>query len=100
MEKLTSDEINGLLREKWIDPLKAELQKAAHTELENLEFQIGKLEAQYNKNSWIETEQQLRETTSQLLDLFEQLTGPQREMEAIAEVIRLLKGECYGNENP
>ncbi|WP_308514858.1 type I restriction-modification system subunit M [uncultured Turicimonas sp.] len=100
LEKLTSDEINGLLREKWIDPLKAELQKAAHTELENLEFQIGKLEAQYNKNSWIETEQQLRETTSQLLDLFEQLTGPQREMEAIAEVIRLLKGECYGNENP
>lgn len=92
IEGLTDDQVNNLLNLKWIAPLSAELAAMPSAVINQLTSQVQALADKYAVTySQVATE--IKNTEQELADMMGELTGNEFDMQGLAELTNLLKGE-------
>jgi len=92
IEGLTDDQVNNLLNLKWIAPLSAELAAMPSAVITQLTSQVQALADKYAVTySQVATE--IKSTEQELADMMGELTGNEFDMQGLAELTNLLKGE-------
>lgn len=92
IEGLTDDQVNHLLNLKWIAPLSAELAAMPSTVINQLTSKVQALADKYAVTySQVATE--IKSTEQELADMMGELTGNEFDMQGLAELTNLLKGE-------
>lgn len=91
IENLSDDQVLGLLEEKWISPLIANLNKLPDTVVDGL---VSKIQALQNKyaTTFFEVEKQIRDTESKLVQMIDELEGNEFDMLGLKEFKSLLGG--------
>ncbi|MFG1490075.1 hypothetical protein ABMA58_12570, partial [Oceanospirillum sp. HFRX-1_2] len=89
---LTDDQVNHLLNLKWIAPFSAELPAMPNAVINQLTNQVQALADKYAVTySQVATE--IKSTEQELADMMGELTGNEFDMQGLAELTNLLKGE-------
>lgn len=92
IEGLTDDQVNHLLNLKWIAPLSAELAAMPSAVINQLTSQVQALADKYAVTySQVATE--IKSTEQELANMMGELTGNEFDMQGLAELTHLLKGE-------
>ena len=92
IEGLTDDQVNHLLNLKWIAPLSAELAAMPSTVINQLTSKVQALADKYAVTySQVATE--IKSTEQELADMMGELMGNEFDMQGLAELTNLLKGE-------
>ncbi|WP_027333316.1 type I restriction-modification system subunit M [Mycoplasmoides gallisepticum] len=87
--KLTDEEAKTLLCLKWIDPLISAISKSTKYKIENLASELNRLDKKYiDKLSDLEV--QIIQTQNSLIELINELEGPDLDMEGLNELKKIL----------
>ncbi len=92
IEKLTDEQAEGLIREKWISPIVDGLSKLPGNIVNSLVAKLEALQKKYD-TTFFEVEEQIRDTEASLTALLDELTGNEYDMQGLAEFKKLLGGE-------
>lgn len=92
IEGLTDDQVDHLLNLKWIAPLNAELAALPSAVINQLASQVQAMADKYAVTySQVATE--IKSTEQELAEMMGELTGNEFDMQGLAELTNLLKGE-------
>jgi len=92
IEGLSDDEVRKLLKEKWIDPLIAELMRLPQDVLDGLVAKVQKLADKYAV-TYADVAKDIRATEKDLSAMLDDLTGNEFDQKGLSEFQKLLKGE-------
>ncbi|VEB75655.1 Type I restriction-modification system methyltransferase subunit [Providencia rustigianii] len=84
--------MNNLLRLKWITPLSTELATMPNTVITQLTAQVQALADKYAV-TYSQVANDIKTTEQELAEMMDELTGNEFDMQGLAELTRLLKGE-------
>ena len=92
IEGLTEQQVNNLLCLKWITPLCSELATMPNVVINQLTNQVQALADKYAV-TYTQVANQIKTTEQELVEMIGELTGNDFDMQGLAELARLLKGE-------
>lgn len=92
IEELTDEQVNELLHLKWIAPLSQELAAMPSVVITQLTSQVQALTDKYAV-TYSQVANEIKTTEEELADMIGQLTGNEFDMQGLAELTSLLKGE-------
>lgn len=92
IENLTSEQVNELLHLKWISPLCSELAALPSSVITQLTTQVQALADKYAV-TYSQVANDIKTTEQELAEMLGQLTGNEFDMQGLAELTSLLKGE-------
>ncbi len=92
IENLNEEEIEQLLREKWIAPMVAQIMELSHKQLETLRKKVEELSKKYD-DTYEDIETEILKTEKELSSMLDDLTGSDTDMEAVRELKKLLRGD-------
>lgn len=92
LEALTDEQVNHLLHLKWIAPLSRELAAMPNAVISQLTSQVQALADKYAV-TYSQVANEIKATEQQLAQMMGQLTGNEFDLQGLAELTRLLKGE-------
>lgn len=91
IESLTEEEINNLLHEKWSSPIYNGILNLSNDMLKVFTKDVEALSTKYAV-TMDDLEKEIKETEKSLASMLSELTGSERDMEGINELIKLLGG--------
>lgn len=94
IEQLTDEAAEQLLAAKWIEPLIEGISKLPGSAIADLTARVVALAKKY-ETTFDELEREIAETETELLGMFEQLTGSETDMQALACFGDLLRGSSH-----
>lgn len=92
IEALTDEQVNNLLHLKWIAPLSTELAAMPNAVLSQLTSQVQALADKYAV-TYSQVSQAIKTTEQELAKMTGELTGNEFDIQGLAELTNLLKGE-------
>ena len=92
IENLTSERVNNLLHLKWIAPLCSELGAMPNAVITQLTTQVQNLADKYAV-TYSQATNEIKTTEQELAEMLSELTGNEFDMQGLAELTSLLKGE-------
>jgi len=92
IETLTDEQVNNLLHLKWIAPLSIELAGMPNAVLSQLTSQVQALADKY-VTTYSQVSHAIKITEQELVEMMNELTGNEFDMQGLAELTNLLKGE-------
>lgn len=92
IESLTDEQVNNLLHLKWIGPLNIELVAMPNIVISQLTSQVQALADKY-AITYSQVENDIKSTEQELADIMGELTGNEFDMQGLAALTNLLKGE-------
>ncbi|MEP8917589.1 type I restriction-modification system subunit M [Enterobacter ludwigii] len=92
IETLTDEQVNNLLHLKWIAPLNTELAGMPNAVISQLTRQVQSLSDKYTI-TYSQVASNIKTTEQELAEMMSQLTGNEFDMQGLAELTNLLKGE-------
>ncbi len=92
IEALTDEQVNNLLHLKWIAPLSTELAAMPNSVISQLTSQVQALADKYAV-TYSQVANEIKNTEQALAQMMSELTGNEFDMQGLAELTRLLKGE-------
>lgn len=92
IEGLTDQQANELLHLKWITPLSTELAAMPSAVISQLTSQVQALADKYAV-TYSQVANEIKTTEQELADMMGELTGNEFDMQGLAELTKLLKGE-------
>ncbi|WP_167142680.1 type I restriction-modification system subunit M [Canibacter zhoujuaniae] len=92
IENLDDDAARGLLAVKWVDRLLDDINTVPHHTIENLIEAVSELDAKYD-TTLSDIGHRAQTAQQNLSRMMGQLTGPERDMEGIAELAKILGGQ-------
>ncbi|MDU4033811.1 type I restriction-modification system subunit M [Acinetobacter sp.] len=92
IEALTDEQVNNLLRLKWIAPLSIELAAMPNAVISQLASQVQALADKYAV-TYSQVAHKIKTTEQELAEMMSELTGNEFDMQGLAELTKLLKGE-------
>lgn len=92
IETLTNEQVNNLLHLKWIAPLNTELAGMPNAVISQLTRQVQSLSDKYTI-TYSQVASNIKTTEQELAEMMSQLTGNEFDMQGLAELTNLLKGE-------
>ena len=92
IEALTNEQVNNLLHLKWIAPLSTELATMPNAVISQLTSQVQALADKYAV-TYSQVANEIKTTEQQLAEKMGELTGNEFDLQGLAELIKLLKGE-------
>lgn len=92
IEELTDEQVNNLLHLKWIAPLSTELATMPNAVISQLTSQVQALADKYAV-TYSQVANEIKITEQELAKMMDELTGNEFDMQGLAELTRLLKGE-------
>lgn len=92
IEALTEEQVNNLLHLKWITPLSAELAAMPNAVLSKLTSQVQALADKYAV-TYSHVSHAVKTTEQELAEMMGELIGNEFDMQGLAELTNLLKGE-------
>ncbi|EOZ9385843.1 type I restriction-modification system subunit M [Enterobacter bugandensis] len=92
IETLTDEQVNNLLHLKWIAPLSTELGGMPNAVISQLTRQVQSLSDKYTI-TYSQVASNIKTTEQELAEMMSQLTGNEFDMQGLAELTNLLKGE-------
>lgn len=92
IEKLTDEQVNNLLHLKWIAPLSTELATMPNAVINQLTSQVQALADKY-AITYSQVASTIKITEQELAGMMGELTGNEFDMQGLAELTKLLKGE-------
>lgn len=92
IEALSDEKVNTLLRLKWITPLSAELANIPNQVMTQLTSQVQTLADKYAV-TYSQVANEITTTEQELAEMMGELTGNEFDMQGLAELTSLLKGE-------
>lgn len=92
IENLSDEDVDMILKKKWIDPLIDGLYELPVAIIDNL---VGKIQALVDKydTTFADIEDEIRRTEIELSSMIDQLVGSEADMKGLAELKALLGGE-------
>ncbi len=92
IEALTDEQVNELLHLKWIAPLSRELEAMPSAVIIHLTTQVQNLADKYAV-TYSQVTSEIKTIEQELADMMGELTGNESDMQGLAELTTLLKGE-------
>lgn len=92
IEGLTDEQVNKLLHLKWIAPLASELAAMPSAVITQLTSQVQALADKYAE-TYSQVANQIKATQQELAEMMGELTGNEFDLQGLAELTHLLKGE-------
>ncbi|WP_149543120.1 N-6 DNA methylase, partial [Serratia marcescens] len=92
IEELTDEQVNNLLYLKWIAPLSTELATMPNAVISQLTSQVQALADKYAV-TYSQVANEIKTTEQELAKMMDELTGNEFDMQGLAELTKLLKGE-------
>ena len=92
IEKLTDEQVNMLLRKKWIDPIVSGLTAMPKKTVSDLVAKVENLAKKYD-STLSSIEKEIAETSANLSRMIDELTGNEFDMLGLHELQKLLGGE-------
>lgn len=92
IETLTDEQVNNLLHLKWIAPLSAELAAMPDAVISQLTSQVQALADKYAV-TYSQVSHAIKTTEQELAEMMGELTGNEFDIQSLAELTGLLKGE-------
>lgn len=92
IEGLTDEQVNNLLHLKWIAPLISELAAMPSVVISQLTSQVQALADKYAE-TYSQVANQIKTTQQELAEMMGELTGNEFDLQGLAELTNLLKGE-------
>lgn len=92
IETLTDEQVNNLLHLKWIAPLSTELATMPNAVISQLTSQVQALADKYAV-TYSQVAHDIKTTEQELAEMMGELTGNEFDMQGLAELTKLLKGE-------
>lgn len=92
IEALTDEQVNNLLHLKWIAPLNTELATMPNAVISQLTSQVQALADKYAV-TYSQVANEIKTTEQELSEMMDDLTGNEFDMQGLAELTKLLKGE-------
>ncbi|MGK2702375.1 hypothetical protein [Serratia marcescens] len=92
IEELTDEKVNSLLHLKWIAPLSTELTAIPNAVISQLTSQVQALADKYAV-TYSQVANEIKTTEQELAKIMGELTGNEFDMQGLAELTNLLKGE-------
>lgn len=92
IEALTDEQVNNLLHLKWIAPLSAELAAMPDAVISQLTSQVQALADKYAV-TYSQVSHAIKTTEQELAEMMGELTGNEFDIQSLAELTGLLKGE-------
>lgn len=92
IEDLTESQVNELLHLKWIAPLSTELAAMPSAVISQLTSQVQALADKYAE-TYSQVAKQIKTTQQELAEMMGELTGNEFDLQGLAELTNLLKGE-------
>lgn len=92
IEALTDEKVNNLLHLKWIAPLSTELAAMPNAVISQLTSQVQALADKY-AITYSQVTNEIKTTEQELAKIMGELTGNEFDMQGLAELTNLLKGE-------
>ena len=92
IEGLTDEQVNKLLQLKWIAPLASELAAMPSVVISQLTSQVQALADKYAE-TYSQVANQIKTTQQELAEMMSELTGNEFDLQGLAELTNLLKGE-------
>ncbi|MNI28364.1 hypothetical protein D3C73_821380 [compost metagenome] len=92
IEALTDEQVNNLLQLKWIAPLSTELAAMPNTVISQLTSQVQALADKYAV-TYSQVANEIKTTEQELAEMMGEFTGNEFDMQGLAELTKLLKGE-------
>ena len=92
IEALTESEVNNLLQLKWIAPLTTELAAMPSAVITQLTTQVQALADKYAV-TYSQVASEIKTTEQELAEMMGELTGNEFDLQGLAELTHLLKGE-------
>lgn len=92
IEALTDEQIDAILRVKWIDPLVDALRKLPDSVLDALVERVEKLDGKY-RETFVDIEDQLCESSRELNAILGDLDGSEFDLKGIEDLRNLLEGD-------
>ena len=92
IEGLTDQQVNELLHLKWIAPLSSEIAAMPSAVISQLTSQVQALADKYAV-TYSQIANEIKTTEGELADMMDGLTGNEFDMQGLAELTNLLKGE-------
>ncbi|KAA1049478.1 type I restriction-modification system subunit M [Pseudocitrobacter sp. 73] len=92
IETLTDEQVNNLLHLKWIAPLSMELAALPNAVIGQLTSQVQALADKY-AITYSQVSREIKTTEQELAEMMGELTGNEFDMQGLAELTSLLKGE-------
>lgn len=92
IEGLTDEQVNNLLHLKWITPLSRELAAMPSVVISQLTSQVQALADKYAE-TYSQVANQIKTTQQELAEMMGELTGNEFDLQGLAELTSLLKGE-------
>lgn len=91
IENLTDDEVELMLKHKWISPIIERLFQLPQNVIRDLVKKVENLEKKY-ENTLFDLEHEIRETEDKLSEMIDQLTGDEFDMLGLRELKKLFGG--------
>ncbi|KHN92570.1 type I restriction-modification system, M subunit [Pectobacterium actinidiae] len=92
IEALTDEQVNNLLHLKWIAPLNTELAAMPNAVISQLTSQVQALTDKYAV-TYSQVAHEIQTTEQELAQMMDELTGNEFDIQGLAELTNLLKGE-------
>ena len=92
IENLSDEQVLKLLEEKWISPLKSELDKLPDVIVDTLVAGIQALQSKY-ATTFMDIENEIHETEKQLVKMIDELDGSEYDLKGLGELKALLMGD-------
>ncbi|WGW01290.1 type I restriction-modification system subunit M [Vibrio sp. YMD68] len=92
IESLSDEQVNNLLHLKWIEPLSSELAAMPSAVISQLTNQVQALADKYAV-TYSQVASDIKTTEDELAEMMDGLTGNEFDMQGLAELTSLLKGE-------
>jgi len=92
IESLTDEQVNSLLHLKWIAPLSTELAAMPNSVISQLTHEVQALADKY-AITYSQVASEIKNTEHELAEMIGELTGNDFDVQGLAELTKLLKGE-------
>ena len=91
IEKLSDEEVNELLSEKWINPILKGLESIPNEMINNFTKQISNLDNKY-QTTLVDLEDEIKKTEMELSNMLDELVGDEFDMKGLEQFKALLGG--------
>ena len=91
IEELSDSEVLDLLKEKWINPVLASLEKLPEKLINDFSSKLQKLSKKY-ENTYFDLDNEILETETALSDMIDELEADEFDKKGLVELQKLLRG--------
>jgi type I restriction enzyme M protein len=94
IENLSDDQVNELLKLKWIDPLVESIRKLPDVLIKKISEKMSLLQQKYAK-TFVEVSDEIENSKNELVIFLDELTGSEFDIKGISKFKMLLNGDRY-----